>query len=90
MPILGDPRFSRTLPLAMFERLQDLLQQMKSTLGEGALLLTEESLSQSATAPESETQRFAVLASLRFSVLLVGEPQESESVAGDDAQSRLY
>ncbi len=90
MPILGDPRFSRTLPLAMFERLQDLLQQMKSRLGEGALLLTEESLSQSATAPESETQRFAVLLSLRFSVLLVGEPQESESVAEYDAQSRLY
>jgi two-component system sensor histidine kinase/response regulator len=74
----------------MFERLQDLLQQMKSRLGEGALLLTEESLSQSATAPESETQRFAVLLSLRFSVLLVGEPQESESVAEYDAQSRLY
>lgn len=90
MPILGDPRFSRTLPLAMFERLQDLLQQMKSRLGEGALLLTEESLSQSAIAQESKTQRFAVLASLRFSVLLVGEPQQPESVAGYDAQSRLY
>ena len=90
MPILGDPRFSRTLPLAMFERLQQVLQQMKSRLGEGALLLTDKSLSQSATAPESETQRFAVLLSLRFSVLLVGEPQEPESVAEYDAQSRLY
>lgn len=90
MPILGDPRFSRTLPLAMFERLQDLLQQMKSRLGEEALLLTDKSLSQSATVAESEIQRFAVLLSLRFSVLLVGEPQEPDTVAGYDAQSRLY
>src|SRR5919199_2537142 len=90
MPILGDPRFSRTLPLAMFERLQDLLQQMKSTLGEGAVLLTEEELAYEAATPEPQTQRFAVLVSERFSVLLLGEPQEPDPNTGYDAQLRLY
>lgn len=90
MHILGDPKFSRTLPLAMFERLQGLLQQMKSTLGEGALLLTDEGLADEAATCEPQTQRFAALVSERFSVLLVGEPQELEPNTGYHAQSRLY
>ena len=90
MPILGDPRFSRTLPLAMFKRLQELLQQMKSKLGEGALLLTEDLLSQGANNSQHQTQQFMVLVSERFCVLLLGEPQHSKPSAGDDAPSRLY
>jgi len=90
MPILGDPRFSRTLPLAMYERLQELLQQTMSRLGKETVFLTEDVLAHKATTSEHQTQRFAVLVSERFSALLVGEPQEAESVGGYEAQSRLY
>lgn len=88
MPRLGDPRFSRLLPLAMFERLQELFQQMKSTLGDGAVLLTEGWLSHEAMMPEDQTQRFAVLVSERFNALLVGEAQEPSSQNG--TQPQLY
>src|SRR5919202_1164796 len=90
MPILGDPRFSRTLPLAMYERLQELLQQTRSRLGKEAVFLTEDVFARKATTSERQTQRFAVLVSERFSALLVGEAHEAESVGGYDAQSRLY
>ncbi len=81
MPILGNLRFSRTLPLTVFERLQDLLQQMRSKIGEGAVVLTEEVLSSTAIAPEHQAQRFTVVVSERFSALIVGEPQEPDSLS---------
>lgn len=90
MPILGDPKLTRTLPLAMFERLQELLKQMQSTLGEGAVLLTENVLFQDVNVPTPPIQRFAVLVSERFSVLLFGEPHEPEPVAEYGSTSRLY
>ena len=90
MPILGDPRFSRTLPLAMFERLQELLQQMKFKLGEGAVLLTENVLFQQAKRSEPQNQRFTVLVSERFCALLLGEPRPPELSIEYEAQSRFY
>ncbi|HEY9633803.1 MAG TPA: ATP-binding protein [Coleofasciculaceae cyanobacterium] len=90
MAILGNPRFSRTLPLRVFKRLQDLLQQMKLTLGEGVVVLTEEVLSSTTITPEHQAQRFTVVVSEQFRALLLGEPQESESLVEDDAKPVLY
>jgi two-component system sensor histidine kinase/response regulator len=90
MPILGNPRLTRTLPLALFERLQELLKQMQSTLGEGAVLLGEDILSHEAKAPSYQTQRFTVLVSEQFSALLAGEPLEAEPLVGYAAESILY
>ncbi len=78
MPILGNLRFSRTLPLTVFERLQDLLQQMRSRIGEEAVVLTEEVLLPTVSAPEPQAQRFTVVVSERFSALLLGERQDPE------------
>ncbi|HEY9671862.1 MAG TPA: ATP-binding protein [Waterburya sp.] len=90
MPILGDPKFSRTLPLAMFERLQELLQQMKSKLGEGAVLLSEDVRFQEAKRSEPQNQRFTVLVSERFCALLLGEPQQPEPSTGHHTPSKFY
>lgn len=90
MPILGDLRFSRTLPLTVFERLQELLQQMRSRLSEEAVVLTEEVLSSTAIAPEHQTQRFTVVVSERFSALLVGKRQEPESLTEDNETPTNY
>ena len=90
MPILGDPRFSRTLPLKMFERLQELLQQMRLKLGEGAVVLTEDVLSSVAAAPEHQAQQFSVLVSERFSALLLGKRQEPEPLAEYEVKPVVY
>jgi two-component system sensor histidine kinase/response regulator len=90
MPILGNPRFSRTLPLTVFERVQELLQQMKSTIGEEAVVLTEEIFSSTAMSPGHQAQRFTVVVSKPFSVLLVAEPHELEPLSGDGVKPRFY
>ncbi len=90
MPILGNPRLTRTLPLAMFERLQALLKQMHSALGEEAVLFSEDVYSQQAKVLRQASQRFTVLVSERFSALLLGEPQESTPLEGEDSKLRLY
>jgi two-component system sensor histidine kinase/response regulator len=74
----------------MFERLQELLQQMRSTMGEGAVVLTEDVLSSTVIAPEHQAQRFTVVVSERFSALLLGTRQAPELLAADDAKLPLY
>lgn len=88
MPIVGDSRFSRILPLTMFERLQGLLQQMRSKVGEEALLLTPDILTQGVIPPEAQASRFTVLVSKQFSALLWG--RQTEPATGDDARLILY
>lgn len=88
MPIVGDSRFSRILPLTMFERLQGLLQQMRSKVGEEALLLTPDILTQGVIPPEAQASRFTVLVSKQFSALLWG--RQTEPAAGDDTRLILY
>jgi two-component system sensor histidine kinase/response regulator len=90
MPKLGDPRLTRTLPLAMFERLRMLLRQMLSTLGEGALLLTEDVLVRETTLVAALSQQFTIVVSKQFSIVLSGEPQELEPCLEDDTKARLY
>ena len=77
---MGDPRFSRTLPLTMFKRLQELLQPMTSTLGEEAVVLTEEVVQSAAIVPKYQAERFTVLVSEGFSALLLGALQEQSAV----------
>lgn len=83
MPILFDPRFSRTLPIIMFDRLQQALQQTASTLGEGVVVLTEDVWPSVVMVLEGRVQRFALVASERFSALLLGTQQELESSNGN-------
>ncbi|HEY9606786.1 MAG TPA: ATP-binding protein [Allocoleopsis sp.] len=90
MPTLGDPRFRRILPLAIFEKLQALLQQMKSTVGEGAAVITEDLLPLTRVAPAFPAQRFTVLVSTKFSALLLGEQQKLERSENNDNRRTLY
>ncbi|HAA28892.1 MAG TPA: hybrid sensor histidine kinase/response regulator [Cyanobacteria bacterium UBA8553] len=90
MPRLGNLRFSRTLPLTVFEQLQNLLQQMKSKIGEEAVVLTEEVRSSTAIALEDRAQRFTVVVSEQFSALIVGERQDTESLSEDNSKRTLY
>ncbi|HEY9729473.1 MAG TPA: ATP-binding protein [Chroococcales cyanobacterium] len=90
MPTLGDPRFRRILPLAVFEKLQALLQKMKSTVGEGAAVITEDSLPSIRIAPRFQAQRFTVFTSKKFSALLVGEQQELELAENNDNRITPY
>lgn len=90
MPALGNLRFSRILPLTIFERLQVLLQQMRSKIDEGAIFLTEDILSGEAMTPTDEGEQFTLLVSERFIVLLWGERQQPEAWVGYDAKQILY
>ncbi|MFB8788850.1 MAG: ATP-binding protein [Potamolinea sp.] len=88
MPILGNPKFSRTLPLRMFEQLQELLERMTTTIGEEAVVLTNDAFSSLSITLEPE--HFTVLVSEKFSALLLAVPQDLNVSPGDDAQHILY
>lgn len=88
MPILGNPKFSRTLPLRMFEQLQKLLERMTTTIEQEAVVLTNDAFSSLSITLEPE--QFTVLVSEKFSALLLGVPQELNVSLGDDAQHTLY
>lgn len=64
--------FSRTLPLSLFNRLGELLQQMVQTIGNAALILTEAVLARINIPIEWQQQRFTLVVSERFSALLLG------------------
>jgi two-component system sensor histidine kinase/response regulator len=74
----------------MLERLQQLLKQMKSTLGEEAVLLGTDVLSQEETTSDEQTQQFTLLVSERFSVLLLTQPSPPDPIAEYEATPRLY
>jgi two-component system sensor histidine kinase/response regulator len=90
MAILGNPRFSRTLPLAMFERLQELLQQMQGKIGRDAVLLRSHDLSSVSVSLEQQVQRFTLLVSPGFRALLIATPIESQGEAEANSHSSLY
>jgi two-component system sensor histidine kinase/response regulator len=83
MPIVGDRRFSRILPLAVFERLQELLQQMRTKIGDNAVVLTADMLPNSTKALKEQAQQFTALISEPFSALVLGEPQPELSGVDD-------
>ncbi|WP_353930156.1 GAF domain-containing sensor histidine kinase [Okeanomitos corallinicola TIOX110] len=70
--------FSRTLPVIVFNRLGELLQQMAQTIGSSALILTEDLLAQIIIPVEWQQERFTLLVSDQFSALLLGN-QETEA-----------
>jgi two-component system sensor histidine kinase/response regulator len=90
MAILGNPRFSRTLPLAMFERLQEVLQQMQEKIGRDAVLLRSQDLPIVSVSLDQQVQQFTVLVSPVFRALVIGTPIESPGKVGTNAQSSLY
>ncbi|MDM9383369.1 GAF domain-containing sensor histidine kinase [Chlorogloeopsis sp. ULAP01] len=73
-----DLSFSRTLPLDVFNQLGELLEQMAQAVENRALVLTEAVLATIHTPKEWQTQRFAVVISEGFSVLMVGSPQQEQ------------
>jgi two-component system sensor histidine kinase/response regulator len=90
MSILGNPKFSRTLPLIMLERVGELLLQMRSTIGEAVVFLTNDTVSFLNITWEHEEQRFTILVSQKFSALLLGIPQDLEINPGNDAKNTIY
>ncbi|MBE9004063.1 GAF domain-containing sensor histidine kinase [Fortiea sp. LEGE XX443] len=71
-----DLSFSRNLPLAVFNQLGELLQQMASSLGNTGLVLTEAVLARIYIPKEWQNQRFTVVVSEHFSVLLRGNLEQ--------------
>lgn len=88
MPIVGDSKFSRILPLLIFERLQGLLQQMQSKIGAEAVLLTADTLASGAIQQSDQAPKFTALISKQFSALLLA--RQTEATTSDDAKPGLY
>jgi signal transduction histidine kinase len=66
------------LPLIVFNRLGELLQQMAQAVGSAALILTEAVLARILIPVEWENQRFTLVVSEQFSVLLLGNIEAAE------------
>ncbi|NEO60404.1 MAG: GAF domain-containing protein [Moorea sp. SIO4G2] len=77
------------MPLAVFERLDQRLDEMKSTLAEEAILLKSDILVNQRVSTEAQSQRFTLIGSEQFSCLLWGEAQP-ETLTGYDSLMRLY
>ncbi|MGC1393171.1 MAG: ATP-binding protein [Coleofasciculaceae cyanobacterium] len=88
MPIVGDSKFSRILPLIILERLQGLLQQMQSKIGAEAVLLTADTLKSGVIQQSEQAPKFTVLISQQFSALLLA--RQAEATTNDDGKSELY
>ncbi|MEA5577324.1 GAF domain-containing sensor histidine kinase [Anabaena sp. UHCC 0451] len=73
-----DLSFSRTLPLIIFNRLGELLQQMAQAVGSAALILTEAVLARISIPVEWQNQRFTLVVSEQFSALLLGNIEAAE------------
>ncbi|WP_424098006.1 ATP-binding protein [Moorena producens] len=73
----------------MFERLDQRLDEMKSTLAEEAILLKSDILVNQRVSTEAQSQRFTLIGSEQFSCLLWGEAQP-ETLTGYDSLMRLY
>ncbi|NEO95448.1 MAG: GAF domain-containing protein, partial [Moorea sp. SIO3G5] len=77
------------MPWAVFERLDQRLDQMKSTLGEEAILLKSDLLLNQSVITDAQSQRFTLIGSEQFSCLLWGEAQP-ETLTGYESLMRLY
>lgn len=75
MPISQDLSFHRTLPLATFDRLGQVFQQMAKVVGAEAVVLTEAVLLPILVPPQ-QLERFSVFVSERFSALLVAPTEQ--------------
>jgi len=86
MLISPDLSLSRTLPVVVFNRLGELLEQMAQTLG-SPVVLTEAILASIRLPVEWESQRFTVVLSEDFSALLLGnlEGDDEEQLPADNS-----
>ncbi|MEH2226652.1 GAF domain-containing sensor histidine kinase [Nostoc sp.] len=85
-----DLSFSRTLPIVVFNQLGELLEQMAQTVGSAVLILTEAALMRIYIPVEWQRQRFTLVVSEQFSVLLVGTfEQESRETEGQGIYSEI-
>jgi two-component system sensor histidine kinase/response regulator len=73
-----DLSFSRTLPTSIFNQLGELLEQMAQAIEDTVLVFTDAVLTPVYIPDEWQKKRFIVMISQKFSVLLVGNLQESE------------
>ncbi|MEH2188987.1 MAG: ATP-binding protein [Nostoc sp.] len=85
-----DLSFSRTLPIVVFNQLGELLEQMAQTVGSAALVLTEAVLVRIYIPVEWQRQKFTLVLSEQFSVLLVGTfEQGSRETEGQGIYSEI-
>ncbi|MEH2355313.1 GAF domain-containing sensor histidine kinase [Nostoc sp.] len=85
-----DLSFSRTLPIVVFNQLGELLEQMAQTVGSAVLILTEAVLVRIYIPVEWQRQRFTLVVSEQFSVLLVGTfEQGSRETEGQETYSEI-
>lgn len=85
-----DLSFSRTLPIVVFNQLGELLEQMAQTVGSAVLILTEAVLVRIYIPVEWQRQRFTLVVSEQFSVLLVGTfEQGSRETEGQKTYSEI-
>lgn len=85
-----DLSFSRTLPSHVFDQLGELLHQMaQQAVGKMALVLTEAVLTSIDLPQKWQTQRFTVVVSEQFSVLLVGSRGGDGGDAGDGGDGEV-
>ncbi|AVH65702.1 GAF domain-containing sensor histidine kinase [Nostoc sp. 'Peltigera membranacea cyanobiont' N6] len=82
-----DLSFCRTLPIVVFNQLGELLEQMAQTVECDPLVLTEAVLVRICIPPARQRQRFTLVVSERFSVLLAGNfDEEQGSYSGINAR----
>ncbi|MBN3924585.1 GAF domain-containing sensor histidine kinase [Nostoc sp. NMS4] len=82
-----DLSFCRTLPIVVFNQLGELLEQMAQTVECDPLVLTEAVLVRICIPPVRQRQRFTLVVSERFSVLLAGNfDEEQGSYSGINAR----
>ena len=85
-----DLSFSRTLPIVVFNQLGELLEQMAHTVGSAVLILTEAALMRIYIPVKWQRQRFTLVVSEQFSVLLVGTfEQGSRETEGQGIYSEI-
>jgi len=86
----SSPIVCRILPLATFERLQTVLQQMAYQAGTGSAIFTDAMLADVVLSPNQTVERFVVVASERFNALLSGTRVPDRDRDGQVFQSAPY
>ncbi len=85
-----DLSFSRTLPIVVFNQLGELLVQMAQTVESATLILTEAVLARVCIPVEWQRQRFTLVVSEQFSVLLLGNFEERREGSRGAGEQGIY
>ncbi|MCP2731031.1 hybrid sensor histidine kinase/response regulator [Limnofasciculus baicalensis] len=87
MSILGNPRFTRTLPLTIFQRLQNLFEQIDLRICPGAVVLRSDDLPIVPMYMEETVTEFTIVVSPDFKALLLGE---SDNLSNGEIEPTMY